>query len=50
MKYKYEKPNMTVVLLQGRHHLLQASQQGMSMNMSGYQQGGDGSGDNDGWK
>ncbi len=36
MKNKYEKPKTKVVLLQGRHHLLQASQQkGMSVEMSG---------------
>jgi hypothetical protein len=49
MNNKYVKPKMMVVQLQGRHQVLQASQQsGMSMGMSGYQKGGDGK-DDDGW-
>ena len=60
MKKEYVNPKTTVVLLQERHHMLQASLQ-MNMKMSGYQQGGttpsigsdedegDGDGDGDGW-
>jgi hypothetical protein len=48
MNNKYVKPKMMVVQLQGRHQVLQASQQsGMSMDMSGYQEGGD---EKDGWE
>ena len=50
MNNKYVKPKMMVVQLQGRHQVLQASQQsGMSMDMSGYQKGGDEK-DDDGWE
>jgi hypothetical protein len=45
MNNKYVKPKMMVVQLQGRHQVLQASQQnGMSMDMSGYDK------DDDGWE
>lgn len=47
MNNKYVKPKMMVVQLQGRHQVLQASQQsGMSMDMSGY----GGEKDDDGWE
>jgi hypothetical protein len=58
MKKEYVNPKTTVVLLQERHHMLQASQRknmNMQMDMSGYQQGGttpsSGSGkdEGDGW-
>jgi competence protein ComGC len=50
MNNKYEKPKTKIVRLQGQKHLLQASNpKGMSVNMSSYQKGGDGSGDSDGW-
>lgn len=50
MKRKYEKPKTKVVLLQGQRHLLQVSQQnGMNVSISGYQKGGNGSNDSDGW-
>lgn len=48
MKDKYEKPKTKVVMMQGRRHLLEVSS-GMSVDMSGYQKGGDGSEDSDGW-
>ena len=58
MKKEYVNPKTTVVLLQERHHMLQASQRKnsnlqMEMDMSGYEQGGttpsSGSGKDDGW-
>lgn len=50
MKDKYEKPKTKVVMMQGRRHLLVVSGTGMSVNMSSYQEGGNGSGDSDGWE
>lgn len=60
MKKEYVNPKTTVVLLQERHHMLQASQRkntNLQMDMSGYQQGGttpssgsgEDEGDGDGW-
>ncbi len=50
MNNKYVKPKMMIVQLQGQHQVLQASQQnGMSMDMSGYQKGGNDK-DDDGWE
>ena len=56
MKNEYVNPKTTVVLLQERHHMLQASQRknrNFQMDMSGYEQGGtpssSGSGKDDGW-
>ena len=55
MKKKYVNPKTTVVLLQERHHMLQASQQkksNLQMDMSGYEPGGttsSGSVKDDGW-
>lgn len=49
MKTEYEKPKTKVVLLQGQHHLLETSGNGMSVDMSGYQKGGNGSDESDGW-
>ena len=43
MKKEYVNPKTTVVLLQERHHMLQASQQknmNFQMDMSGYEPGG----------
>ena len=50
MNNKYEKPKTKVVMMQGRRHLLVVSGTGMSVNMSSYQEGGNGSGDSDGWE
>ena len=51
MNNKYEKPKTKIVRLQEQHHLLQASNpKGVSVNMSSYQEGGNGSGDSDGWE
>lgn len=50
MKDKYEKPKTKVVMMQGRRHLLVVSGTGMSVTMSSYQEGGNGSGDSDGWE
>ena len=51
MNNKYEKPKTKIVRIQGQKHLLQASNpKGMSVNMSSYQGGGNGSDDSDGWE
>ena len=50
MNNKYEKPKTKVDMMQGRRHLLVVSGTGMSVNMSSYQEGGNGSGDSDGWE
>lgn len=51
MKKEYEKPKTKFFLIQEQYHLLQASlQEGMNMKMSGYQKGGNGFGDDDGWE
>lgn len=47
MKRHYYKPQMLVVKIVGRQQLLNTS--GLLMNMPDYSQGGDGTGDNDGW-
>ena len=49
MNNKYEKPKTKVVMMQGRRHLLVVSGTGMSVDMSSYQEGGNGSDDSDGW-
>lgn len=49
MKDKYEKPKTKVVMMQGRRHLLVVSGTGMSVDMSGYQKGGNGFDESDGW-
>ena len=49
MRKNYEKPKTEVVLLQGRHHLLQVSKKGMSVGISGYKKGGKDP-DDDGWE
>lgn len=49
MKDKYEKPKTKVVMMQGRRHLLVVSGTGMSVTMSSYQEGGNGSDESDGW-
>ena len=51
MNNKYEKPKTKIVRLQGQKHLLEASNpKGMSVKMSSYQEGGNGSDESDGWK
>ena len=49
MKSVYYRPQMNVVLLQERIHLLQASRHGMDATMSGYNRGGSSPTDSDGW-
>lgn len=50
MNNNYNKPKIRVVQLLGQNHLLEASQQsGVSVKMSGYEQGGKGS-EGDGWE
>ena len=48
MKKKYKEPMMTVVSLEGGHHLLSGSGEGISVTINGYGSGGS-SNDGDGF-
>lgn len=56
MKKKYKEPMMTVVSLEGGHHLLSGSGEGsrrgvgIEATISGYGAGGNGQGDSDGFE